>query len=174
MLMSATGLSDSVVIAAGWPRRGPQAQAPAVPDSCGPHRFVASVILLLGTIRCDFGYGSGCFLRCDFGDRPRSFRRDLRDRSRHFIRCYFRSWFPIRIGRDFRLYLALYFRRNLRPYLALDLRSDLPPYLALYLRSDLRPYLALDLRGNLRLNFRLTDLVCVFHRYSPKVMARGA
>src|ERR1041385_3798128 len=150
MLMSATGLSDSVVIAAGWPRRGPQAQAPAVPDSCGPHRFVASVILLLGTIRCDFGYGSGCFLRCDFGDRPSSFRCDLRDR------------FPIRIGRDFRLYLALYFRRNLRPYLALDLRSDL------------RPYLALDLRGNLRLNFRLTDLVCVFHRYSPKVMARGA
>src|ERR1051326_3509061 len=162
MLMSAIGLSDSVVIAAGWPRRGPQAQAPGVPDSRGPHRFVASVILLLGTIRCDFGYGSGCFLRCDFGDRPSSFRCDLRDRSRHFIRCYFRSWFPIRIGRDFRLYLALYFRRNLRPYLALDLWSDL------------RPYLALDLRGDLRLNFRLTDLVCVFHRYSPKVMAPGA
>src|SRR6185369_14384272 len=145
-----------------------------------------------GLLGCDLGYWPGS-VRSDFRDGPwRFFRRDFGNRSRRFFRCDFRSRLPIRIGCDLRLNLGLYFRGDLGTYLGLYFRGDLGTYLSLYFRSNFRsyfrcdfrngPYLRRDfrsdlgryfgkgpyLRRNLWLNFRLANLVCVLHGYSPK------
>src|SRR6185369_16968871 len=126
------------------------------------------LILLLWTIRCDFRYGSRGLLGCDLGYWPGSVRSDFRDGPWRFFRRDFGNRSRRFFRGDLGTYLSLYFRSNFRSYFRCDFRNG--PYLRRDFRSDLGRYFGKGpyLRRNLWLNFRLANLVCVLHGYSPK------